>query len=286
MTYQDGELRIVKISPLAIDARTLTRISGHHGSYYVAVSHVWGDGLDNPRANALPNCQISRPQVMVNKLFPVWYWPVPFWIDTLCVPIHPSHKKQALKHLDWIYKSATKVLVLARTMLRIITRGMNPEEIGLRVACSGWVRRLWTLQEGVWQTRVHYQFADNDFIYYDLKQNLRKTFCMADGVTYQRKISSGHFLNDMLDNAEIPKKSLDFPFMKYLNPSWPVVASFFKNLMMNYKHTYILGANIEKVIRTIMSRTTSKLEDESICFVSLIHRTCGSAEELLIIDHV
>ena len=29
-------------------------------SWYIALSHVWADGLGNPKANSLPQCQLRR----------------------------------------------------------------------------------------------------------------------------------------------------------------------------------------------------------------------------------
>lgn len=35
---------------------------------YIAVSHVWSDGLGNPKSSALYCCQVQRIQIMVNDL--------------------------------------------------------------------------------------------------------------------------------------------------------------------------------------------------------------------------
>ncbi|KAF5699216.1 het domain-containing protein [Fusarium mundagurra] len=50
--YHDGQLRLVPVS-----VRQLL------GPRFVAISHVWADGLGNPRQNALPRCQLERIQV-------------------------------------------------------------------------------------------------------------------------------------------------------------------------------------------------------------------------------
>jgi hypothetical protein len=79
-----------------------------HGTPFVALSHVWSDGLGNPAANSLPQCQLLRLQRnvldlrqsklnfqtgiinigalqwdqirMTNDLSMKW-----FWLDTLCI---------------------------------------------------------------------------------------------------------------------------------------------------------------------------------------------------------
>jgi hypothetical protein len=74
---------------------------------YIAISHVWSDGLRNPRINALPRCQILRLRDLVANLPRMRAAntdetadtnvqdniSVPqrqhllIWIDTLCVPL-------------------------------------------------------------------------------------------------------------------------------------------------------------------------------------------------------
>jgi hypothetical protein len=53
-TYHDGELRLVPMS-----VRQLL------GRQFVAISHVWADGLGNSKANTLPRCQLERIQVSI-----------------------------------------------------------------------------------------------------------------------------------------------------------------------------------------------------------------------------
>lgn len=35
---------------------------------YVAISHIWADGLGNPKENAMPRCQLMLLQAGVNAL--------------------------------------------------------------------------------------------------------------------------------------------------------------------------------------------------------------------------
>jgi hypothetical protein len=35
---------------------------------YIAITHVWADGLGNPRENSLPTCQIKRLQQSMSAL--------------------------------------------------------------------------------------------------------------------------------------------------------------------------------------------------------------------------
>lgn len=68
---------------------------------YVAISHVWSDGLGNPRCNSLPQCQLVQLQGFCNGLYSDMpnCKPVPFWIDTLCVPVGHDPAERALRKI-------------------------------------------------------------------------------------------------------------------------------------------------------------------------------------------
>jgi hypothetical protein len=85
---------------------------------YVCISHVWSDGLGNPRGNEMNVCQLDRVQQAVNRLYydgssdnqaPIWWW-----LDTLCVPkgeAHRSEEQKTIAQMKAIYSQAQKVLV-------------------------------------------------------------------------------------------------------------------------------------------------------------------------------
>ena len=62
-----------------------------------------------------------------------------------------------------IYEDATHVLVLDTSLQRYNSVSLSPEEICARIIASGWMRRLWTLQEG-WlpgaKGRLWFRFCD------------------------------------------------------------------------------------------------------------------------------
>ncbi|KAJ8116522.1 hypothetical protein ONZ43_g4425 [Nemania bipapillata] len=99
------------------DGEALMVSAGRAQSRYVAMSHVWSDGLGNDEvSNAMLRCQLSRIQSLVNKLYPeVTNENVPFWIDTLCVPVGKTHRElrsRAIRQMSEIYRVADRVLVL------------------------------------------------------------------------------------------------------------------------------------------------------------------------------
>lgn len=147
ITFVDGVIKPVFVSPYKVEAtRTLGKVSdllaGPQMTYCVAVSHVWSDGLGNAERNALPECQVGRLQVLVNRLFPPEYWPVPFWVDTHCIPATDEQaRRMAIGNMEHVYKTATKILVLDASLYDISTEGMSDEEVSeFELTCPRSVR--------------------------------------------------------------------------------------------------------------------------------------------------
>lgn len=135
---------------------------------YVAISHIWADGLGNPSANAIHLCQLRLIQERVDALAARHYnklclqqppGHMPFWMDTLCVPAHEGEAKtMAIASMETIYKKAVAVLVLDRDLLTL--GAISPLERAVRIAASPWNTRLWTIQEGAFARTLYFQFKD------------------------------------------------------------------------------------------------------------------------------
>ncbi len=74
---------------------------------YVALSHVWADGLGNPTATALPRCQLSRLKKLIDNLdfenldvsgHPEVAREMLPWCDTLCCPVKSEEAHDMLHH--------------------------------------------------------------------------------------------------------------------------------------------------------------------------------------------
>lgn len=83
------------------------------------------------------------------------------WIDTLCCPVGPPPLKQlSLEKMPQVYRDATSVLVLDAGLQAYESQSMDPVEKLARVMTAGWLRRLWTLQEGALARVLYFQFKD------------------------------------------------------------------------------------------------------------------------------
>ena len=128
---------------------------------YVAISHVWSDGMGNNSTNSLPQCQLSYLSEVVDTLYPHSEKAVPFWMDTICFPLQPPEAYNlAMQQMRATYEDADKVLVLDSYIRPQKRALLSDEECLMRIFCSGWMRRLWTLQEGVLAKALLFQFAD------------------------------------------------------------------------------------------------------------------------------
>jgi hypothetical protein len=154
---------------------------------YTVLSHVWFDGLGNPSANALPSCQIMRISSQLNSLprdhesgvvhmgalemdwsrqsfvlHPERQPPM-FWMDTLCIPVGENEQELrsvAINQMASIYAAAVQELVLDAELLQCELGPSMAVEVLARMACSAWMTRSWTLQEGVLARECVFQFKD------------------------------------------------------------------------------------------------------------------------------
>lgn len=121
--------------------------SANTGNNYVSISHVWADGMGNPNANSLPQCQLARLSDIVDRMDDGDQRAM-IWLDTFCCPVDPEGKRLALSRMRRTYFEARKVLVLDSTLYCYNSQDIQPAEINARILTSPWMRRLWCLQEG------------------------------------------------------------------------------------------------------------------------------------------
>lgn len=132
-------------------------------SKYVALSHVWADGMGNREQNTLHECQVnylfSRLRDFQNVL-QTTDQDLLFWIDTLCCPLEPLNLKiQALALMRETYQDAEHVLVFDAALENTDHTSLDYLETLARVLTSDWMRRLWTLQEAFLAQNLWVQFS-------------------------------------------------------------------------------------------------------------------------------
>ena len=158
-----GEIPLLSVSSSGLGISLAVK-SASDVVHFVAISHVWSDGLGNPHTNSLPSCQLLRLQSLVNNLYPNTSEQKWFWIDTLCVPINRSIRNIAIRRMVSVYQSADLVLVLDSALLSS-TLNASKTEVLARIKSSSWAQRLWTFNEGILARRFRlvFQFQDAYF---------------------------------------------------------------------------------------------------------------------------
>ncbi|EMD33831.1 hypothetical protein CERSUDRAFT_98376 [Gelatoporia subvermispora B] len=126
------------------------------GIPYVAISHVWADGLGSTTEDGLPSCQVQELAMMARHLVPD---SGAFWIDSLCVPRDKPSRKRAIGRMAEIYREADAVLVIDSGIQKCSLQTPYTE-IKLRIVTSGWMQRVWTLQEACLARKLYFKLSD------------------------------------------------------------------------------------------------------------------------------
>jgi Heterokaryon incompatibility protein (HET) len=227
---------------------------------YVAFSHVWSQGLGNPDGNSLPKCQLLHLQNLANQIASQEGHPVPFWIDTICVPIEPKYRKLAIKSMSQVYREAKYVIVLDTSLLRV-PRTLDPVEIAMRIAITTWTHRLWTYQEATLADTLLFQFQDSLVEVNDLRRRyLAKRRQMIVGICPTR--------------SAFQDTILDWPSVDII---WHDAIGAMKEISFATAYQDEAGEHnkLSLLNKALAVRSTTKAEDEAICLASILGRDVG-----------
>ncbi|KAM0812454.1 putative Heterokaryon incompatibility domain-containing protein [Seiridium cardinale] len=127
---------------------------------FVAISHVWADGLGGKSETGLNMCQIQRVGDLCTSVRKIQgrAW---FWLDCLCIP-RDCDKKVYYKALDSIkdvYKCASSVLVIDKTVERCSVSSPS-ELLYAHIYLSAWMQRMWTYEEAVLSSELVFVLRD------------------------------------------------------------------------------------------------------------------------------
>ena len=150
----------------------LDAISSSQAPGYIAISHVWSDGLGNEHDNAIYDCQLRRLMKEVQALRSQEQGndpsndrtPINFWLDTMCIPVATEHdriRRIAIGRMDWTYAAADAVLIQDKALRRLSPSNLLPLQLAAHLHCSKWLSRCWTLAEGTLAWKWYIQFSDS-----------------------------------------------------------------------------------------------------------------------------
>ena len=146
MIIETGEIPVITVQESDDSVRLLvSRCSGSSAGEYIALSHVWVDGLGSTSQAGIPECQARRLGRLVHDASDGVN--NAFWIDSLCIPTGKASRKKSIAMMKNIYRNADKVLVIDQTVRRC-SKSASLEEISWAILASSWMQRAWTFQEG------------------------------------------------------------------------------------------------------------------------------------------
>ncbi|KAK4240589.1 hypothetical protein C8A03DRAFT_31294 [Achaetomium macrosporum] len=197
---------------------------------FVAVSHVWSEGIGNAHTNALPECQLRRLHAHISQLKPLrenqdadvdfnplssldtGFQPATarrpkyLWIDALCMPPGGSTaflRLRAINKLPAVYQAADRILVLDSTLERMSVVDSDSLEQFARFMVSPWMGRCWTFQEAGLASACEVQCADGTFDAFSPQAKSRLTPSPA---TAQRRRTS--WLDGLMRPADFWSRKL------------------------------------------------------------------------------
>ena len=207
-------------------------------------------GLGNLKQNALPKCQLLRLQRLVNMLYGNPIRPIPFWIDTICVPLTYPHRGVAINSMRRTYKEAEKVLVLDSAISGRASTSLSAMEIVVRLRTSSWVRRLWTFHEAYLAKELHYQLKDITMSLSDIRNRFhheKNTREHSDSI--RNRLEAAHII-------------------------WYDAYSFLsKNEVLGKFEPQEDHKRLISIMHPLRWRTTSRMKDETICLSGCLDRT-------------
>ncbi|KIX03171.1 uncharacterized protein Z518_06722 [Rhinocladiella mackenziei CBS 650.93] len=255
---------------------------------YIAISHVWSQGLGNRRSNSLPLCQLRRLQRFVDALVPQERRPVPFWIDTICVPLEPTARDAAIKAMRIVYRDAIAVLAVDSTLtefdLSSVSGGNCGQsslqtwqvEILMRIKAAPWAQRLWTYHEACLAQQLYFQLGGlapaiwsldiagiEDSLPREMKRiNRGDTIAKPEGMTSASKEELGN-------SSKKQPVLMPLEYTRgYLFVEAAALQLFGKDAPDS--STQDFSSDLRYLSRQLALRTTSRLQDEAVCLSTLL----------------
>ncbi|KAL8665149.1 MAG: hypothetical protein Q9168_007765 [Polycauliona sp. 1 TL-2023] len=211
--------------------------------------------------------------------------PVPFWIDSLCVPLQDPPRGLAINSMRRTYKEADKVLVLDSAITRRLSDSMSALEMVARLRTSSWVRRLWTFHEAYLARALHYQFKDTAITLADMRKRFHKEGNTEfDETEYQcggDSCNTGHEMTHNLDGQPKPLSDKTKNVIEQANLIWSDADRFLRNVdALGKFEPQEDHRRLKSIVHPLRWRTTSRMIDEIICLSGCLDRKVEELDEL------
>lgn len=198
--------------------------------------------------------------------------PVTFWMDTLCIPVDPSHtalRMKAIDHMALTYAAAEKCLVLDLELCQISMKGLSNTQLNAHVMCSSWVRRSWTFQEARLSRFWYAQFADG----------LWNPNSIENAALEHRLYSDWNV--DKSDEHQLASETIIWYHDMPASRQTDIINNQAQRTLLHYpQYTFQAGWN------NLVSRSTSKPEDIHGIFANTLDLSAGEVLALPLRDRM
>ncbi|KAK3681046.1 hypothetical protein B0T22DRAFT_523894 [Podospora appendiculata] len=167
----DDDIPLLRFEDCDEEGFTLVPVKWKRGTEFASISHVWAHGYGNEKKNGLYKCQLAfiRDQLVgvrnmmrndnSQKL------PMLLWMDMLVVPVESLQATRAprmiaIAQIFRVFRASSCTVVLDGG-LSTMPAG-NDAQAAIEVLSSGWMRRLWTLQEAFWSNKTYIVFKPGE----------------------------------------------------------------------------------------------------------------------------
>ena len=214
---------------------------------------------------------------MVNALYGDGTCTVPFWIDTICVPLQQPYRAIAIESMRRIYKNADKVLVLDSALTKTSSQTLEATEMTMRLKASSWVRRLWTFQEAYLAKELHYQFSDVALTLSDMREKYHQEV----GSTIEFQLGTDRNRGDeVLVRKEKQQRAASDQTNERVKERiesgdlvWWEAYHFLSGVeVLGKEEPQEDFARLRSIIHPLRWRTTSRMQDETICLSGCLDR--------------
>ena len=196
LTYECGSFPLIDLDKIEESQTILTdcvrSFQNGEDTPFVAISHVWSDGLCSDTNTGLPACQMSSLKQLAalckNESIPYFHL---IYIDTLCIPRDENIKKLAINTMARVYTTASIVLVLDSTLRTVNVGTSSAARVLLQIITSPWNHRLWTLQEALLARELIFAFRDGLYKAWDL---LGRGNTIPTPIGYECRLKLGELL--------------------------------------------------------------------------------------------
>ncbi|OSD02361.1 hypothetical protein PYCCODRAFT_1410767 [Trametes coccinea BRFM310] len=244
--------------PVVVYDGTVLQVKPADSVRYVAISHVWAEGMGSTTEEGLPRCVVERITILARKTLPGGDGAL--WLDSLCVSREVTLRKQAISLMGDTYRNASAVLVIDGCIRTQCSLANSFEENILWIGSSAWLRRVWTVQEGLLANRLYFEFKEGPVNFEDRVRPDSDSLASADKSRWM----------SIAVNALVPILAYRINKRNFGPRVGDLPAP--------------TGESLLGVVRLLDGRTTSKTEDELIAIASLLPPSV-SLHRLLAVPH-